>query len=154
MHQNDIFTLVGGRPLEIQGGGARKIRRREIIYFMSKRRENIFFTFKRRQNICLTFSVTADIHGAWVQIFISPLLRRNLFISPFLRRNLFISKFFLAPPLGYLMVAPIGIPTIPYDPGNMEQYGRELSYKQIRRAAAHHEEAICPVMNQIWNSRD
>ena len=87
--------VLTGRPLDIQGG-ARKIRRREIIYFTSKRCENIFFTFTRHQNILLTFSVTADIHGVWEQIFFSPLLRRNLFISPFLRRNLFISKFLLA----------------------------------------------------------
>ena len=87
--------------------GARKIRWREIIYFTSKWRENIFFTFTRRQNIFSTFSVTEDIHGDWVQIFFSPLMRRNLFISPILRRNLFISKFFLAPrPLDILWSPP------------------------------------------------
>ena len=60
-------AIIRGQPIDIQGG-ARKIRRQKIIYLMSKR-HNIFFTY----------SVTEYIHGAWVQIFFSPFLRRNLF---------------------------------------------------------------------------
>ena len=89
-------THLRGQPSNIQGGGARSFRWRKIIYFKSKWRENIFFTF----------SVTGYVHGAWVQIFFSPLLRRNLFISPFFEEEFIYFKILPSPLPGYLLVAP------------------------------------------------
>ena len=47
-------------------------------------RENIHFTCKWHKNIFVIFSVMEYTHGAWLQIFLLPLLRKILFISIFL----------------------------------------------------------------------
>ena len=78
--------MVRGRPLDIQGGLGRS--GDEKLFISRQSDAKIFFSHSRDAKIFLpTFCVTEDIHGAWVQIFFSPLLRRNLFIS----------KFFLSP---------------------------------------------------------
>ena len=91
----DTTTALGGDHQISRGGLGRS--GDEKLFISRQSDAKIFFSHSRDAKIFLpTFCVTEDIHGAWVQIFFSPLLRRNLFISPFLRWNLFISKFFLA----------------------------------------------------------
>ena len=76
-------VYLRGRPLDIQGVGLGRSGDEKL--FISRQSDaKIFFSHSRDAKIFLpTFSVTEDIHGAWVQIFFSPLLKRNLFITIF-----------------------------------------------------------------------
>ena len=86
-----IPMMILGMTIRYPGGEGLGVSVDKKLFISSLCSENIFFTF----------SVPEYIHGAWAQIFFSPLVRRNIFIS----------KFFLAsPPLGYLMVAPLDKP--------------------------------------------